>query len=120
MPTSGNEGVPGKWLHADAVDKRTRAQFSQMLDSVLKVAADYSIIGNITINNPLPPSMGLIGKFVIWSNLTAMKKPEGAETGEQKVNLEEGVTYQLEQWEERIAITDEAKITMVDQHLLQL
>ncbi len=100
----------GVWLNSNALDKRTRMQFAKMVGQVLKLAGNISILMDLTIPNPLPAAHGLDGKFVTMTELLASKKPEGSETETQRPELKESVTYRLEQWEEVIGITDEAKI----------
>jgi len=100
----------GIWLNGNALDKRTRMQFAKMVGAVLKEAGNMSILPELVIPNPLPAAHGLDGKFVAWTDLVAAKKPEGSQTEIQRPELKEGVTYRLEQWEEVIGITDEAKI----------
>lgn len=110
VPSTRERADTGIFLNKDALDQRVVKQFSQMLEEVLKIADAKSILPDITVPNPLPVEMGLRGKFTVWTNLVAIKKPEGASTFEQKPELKEGVNYELEQWEEVVSITDEAKI----------
>ena len=98
----------GIFLNADALNKDVIERFSTLIDKALKEATYESIIPKLTV--PFKPD-GLRVMLHTVSNTMAYEKTEGAETPAQRPEWEQKVNDQLKQWEIKVEITDEAKIT---------
>lgn len=98
----------GMFLNADALNKDVIERFSTLIDKALKEATFESIIPRITV--PFKPD-GLRVMLHTVSNTVAYEKTEGATTPAQRPEWEQKVNDQLKQWEIKVEITDEAKIT---------
>lgn len=98
----------GIFLNADALNKDVIERFSTLIDKALKEATFESLIPKITV--PFKPD-GLRVMLHTISNTQAYEKTEGAETPAQRPEWQQQVNDQLKQWEIKVEITDEAKIT---------
>lgn len=109
MPLEPNKYYEGLFKNPDAIDARTRAWLAKLTKNVLKQAGEMSIAPNLFVPNQLTREMGTQGKFYDWGQLVARLKPDGVSTGLGKVKPTD-VSYELDEWEVKVGITDRAKI----------
>lgn len=119
MPIDSNKYYEGIFVNPDAMDARTKEYLAKMVSSVLKQAGEMSIAPNLFVPNPLDAKMGTVGKFYDWGQLVARLKPDGVATGINKIKPTDH-TYELDEYEVKVGITDKAKLNsqMAAQDLL--
>ena len=106
IPKQSQNGI---FVNPDAIDAKTKSILAKLLDDVLKVTDSKVTVLDLLIDNPLTPEQGTIGRLYNYGRLVASHKPDGVPTKIQKV-LAGDITYELEEYEVKVAITDKAKI----------
>lgn len=109
MALYGRQFFNGIIVNPFAMDKRTHTAFAKHLAKILKIARIKTKATVLLKNNPLGPEEGTEARVFNYSQFTARLKPEGVPTGAQRLMID-SVTYSLNEWEVKTAITDRAKI----------
>ncbi len=100
----------GLVLDTQAITEKVAKRLGHMYDEIMGVINKESIIQTVTKAYNLSEDDGLQTTIYDKTQLIAHKKNEGAETTEQRPEVEEKFSIKLEQWEEVVGITDEAMI----------
>jgi len=100
----------GLVLSDNAISEKIAKRLGHMYDEILKTVERTSILPQLVKGYQMTKEDGLQMTIYDKTQVIAYRKPEGAETDEQKPEVEEIITVRLEQWETRIGITDEAMI----------
>ena len=109
MPIEPNRYYEGIFVNPDAIDAKQKEYLAKMVSSVLKQAGEMSIAPLLFVPNPLDAKMGTTGKFYDWGQLVARLKPDGVPTGLNKIKPTDH-SYELDEYEVKVGITDKAKI----------
>jgi hypothetical protein len=109
MPIDSNQYYEGIFVNPDAMDAKTKEYLAKMVSSVLKQAGEMSIAPSLFVPNPLDAKMGTVGKFYDWGQLVARLKPDGVPTGLSKIKPTDH-SYELDEYEVKVGITDKAKL----------
>ena len=100
----------GLVLDTQAIAEKVAKRLGHMYDEIMGVAERESVIPKVTKPYNLSDDDGLQTTIYDKTQIIAHKKPEGAETTEQRPEVEEKFTIRLEQWESVVGISDEAMI----------
>lgn len=100
----------GLVLSDNAISEKVAKRLGHMYDDIMGTVERTSILPQLVKGYQMSNEDGLQMTIYDKTQVLAYRKPEGAETTEQKPEVEEILTIRLEQWETRIGITDEAKI----------
>lgn len=109
MPLAPNQNDKGMFLNPQAIDARTKKWLAKLVTNVLKEAEEESLVPMLLVPNPLTREMGTQGKFYDWGQLVAHLKPDAVPTGVQAPKPGD-VTYELDEYEVKVGISDRAKL----------
>lgn len=103
------QNIEDHFVNADALDAKQKRFLGILLSRIMDVSQENFLVPLLFVPNPLTKEQGTEAKFYDWSQLVAVRKPDGAPTHVQKIRA--GVKrYELEEHEVKVGITDKAKI----------